>query len=343
MKNIIIGSVSENAGKTSFIIGLGKAIGEKFAYVKPFGDKLIYRKKRLWDYDAALITNIFSLQQSSEDMTIGFEHAKLRFVYDEAGTKNKLLEMMRNLESASGLLFTEGGKDLTYGSSVQLDTLSLARYMGGKLILVISGNEGKILDDITFLKRNVDLANIDYSVVINKVNNLDDYRNNHLPDIENMGINVLGVIPNAAELTHISMAYLAEKLQARVITGEAGLKNRVKHIIVGSMSGDVVARDPRFNQEDKLVIVSGDRSDHIVAALMGSTAGIILTNNVLPPQNLISKVAEKNLPLLLVPYDTYETANQIDKIMPLLSRDDTEHIELLQKLVKDNVNIKNII
>jgi BioD-like phosphotransacetylase family protein len=65
MKNIIIGSISENAGKTSFIVGLGKTLGQKFAYLKPFGDRLIYRKKRLWDYDSALVTKIFGLDQSS--------------------------------------------------------------------------------------------------------------------------------------------------------------------------------------------------------------------------------------------------------------------------------------
>ena len=343
MKNIIIGSVSENTGKTSFIIGLAKAIDKKFSYLKPFGDKLIYRKKRLWDYDAALITNIFGLEQSSEEMTIGFEHAKLRYMYDEASTKAKLLNMIHNLDKANELLFIEGGKDLTYGTSVRLDTLSLVKYVGGKLILVISGDEGTVIDDITFIRRYVDMANIDYSVVINKVNNLEDYRNNHLQDIKNMGVNILGVIPNEPELTYVSMGYLAEKLQARIIAGEGGLKNRVKHIVVGSMSGDAAVRDPRFNQEDKLVIASGDRSDYIVAALEGSTAGIILTNNILPPQNLISKVSDRNMPLLLVPYDTYETAKQVDKMMPLLTRDDTEHIELLHKLIEQNVDIKGII
>jgi uncharacterized protein len=343
MKNIIIGSVSENAGKTSFIIGLAKAIDKKFSYLKPFGDKLIYRKKRLWDYDAALVTNIFGLEQSSEDMTIGFEHAKLRYMYDETSTKTKLLDMARNLEKTNEVLFIEGGRDLTYGTSVRLDTLSLVKYMGGKLILVISGDEGSIIDDITFIKKYVDMANIDYSVVINKVNNLDDYRNNHLPDIISMGVNILGVIPNEQELIYPSMGYLAEKLQARVIAGEGGLKNRVKHIFVGSKSADAAVRDPRFNQENKLIITSGDRSDYVASALVAVASGIILTNNILPPPYLIAKLSEKNIPVLLVPYDTYETAKQIDKTVSLLTKDDSENIQLLKNLITQNVNIKDII
>jgi BioD-like phosphotransacetylase family protein len=343
MKNIIVGSVSENAGKTSFIIGLAQSIDKKFGYLKPFGDNLIYRKKRLWDYDTALITNIFGLEQSSDEMTIGFEHAKLRYMYDEAGTKAKLLEMVHNLEKDNTLLFIEGGKKLTYGASVRLDTLSLVKYVGGKLILVISGDEGTIIDDITFIKRYVDMKGIDYGVVINKVNNLEDYRNNHLPDIKNMGINVLGVIPNEPELTYPSMGYLAEKLQARVIAGESGLKNRIKHIFVGSKSADTAVRDPRFNQEDKLIIASGDRSDYIASVLVVTASGLILTNNILPPPSLVAKLSERNIPVLLVPYDTYETAKQIDETKALLTRDDTDNIRLLGQLVKKNVDISSLV
>lgn len=343
MKNIIIGSIRENAGKTSFIIGLAKAIDKKIGYLKPFGDKLIYRKKRLWDYDGALITNIFGLEQSSEEMTIGFEHAKLHYMYDEAGTRTKLLEMVRNLENASEILFIEGGKDLTYGASVKLDTLSLVKYVGGKMIFVVGGNEGAIIDDITFMKKYVNLADIDYGVVINKVNNLEDYRNNYLPEIINMGVKVLGVIPDTPELTYPSMAYLAEKLQARVIAGEGGLKNKVKHIFVGSKSADSAVRDPQFNQENKLIIASGDRSDYIASALVAVASGIILTNNILPPSYLTAKLSERNIPVLLVPYDTFETAKQIDKTVSMLTRDDTENIELLKNLVAQNVDVRGII
>ncbi len=341
MKNIIIGSISENAGKTSVIVGLGKASGHKFAYLKPFGDRLIYRKKRLWDYDSALITSVFGLEQSSEGITLGFEHAKLRYMYDEAGTTNKVQEMARNL-SGNHLLVVEGGMDLTCGSSVKLDTLSLARYLGGKLILIVSGDEGTIIDDITFLKQYVALTGIDWSVIINKVNNLEDYKANYLRDIRELGVKVLGVIPNEPRLTQVPMSYIAEKLQARVLSGEGGLHRKVNKILVGSMGGDSAIRYPLWKSENKLAITSGDRSDYIVAALESSTSGIILTNNFLPAQNLISKAADKNIPMLLVPFDTFSTAKQVDDLVPLLTKDDTERIDILHQLISANVDIKEI-
>jgi uncharacterized protein len=342
MKKFIIGSVSEGAGKTSFIVGLAKATGQKLGYLKPFGDRLIYRKKRLWDYDSAVITNIFGLEQSSEDMIIGFEHSKLRYMYDAASTQAKLQEMARNLPADNQLLMVEGGKDLTYGVSIYLDTLSLAKHLNAKLILVVSGDEGTIIDDVTFIKKYVDTSGIDFSVVVNKVTNLEDYRNTHLQDITDMGIKVLGVIPFEQELTYVSVSYVAERLQARVIAGEGGLGLRVKHVFVGAMSGDAAVRLPLFKKENKLAITSGDRSDMIIAALQSNTAGIVLTNNVIPAQNIVALATEKNIPLLLVPLDTFQAAKQVDDMTPLLTKDDTLRIDLLQKLVTQHVDLKEL-
>ena len=240
-------------------------------------------------------------------------------------------------------MLIEGGKDLTYGASVRLDTLSLVKYLGGKLIIVVSGDEGTIIDDITFVKKYVDMAGIDYGVIINKVNNLEDYKSNHLRDIKEMGVKVLGVIPFEQNLTQVPMSYIAEKLQARVIAGEGGLNKRVKNIFVGSMAGDTPPDYPLWKKENKLVITGGDRSDMIVAALESSTSGIILTNNIIPPQNLISKAADMNIPMLLVPFDTFPTAKQVDDMVPLLTKDDTERIAMLKKLVEQNVDIKSLI
>jgi BioD-like phosphotransacetylase family protein len=342
MKKLIFGSLAEGAGKTSLIVGLAKALNLKFAYLKPFGDRLIYRKKRLWDYDSALVVNLFALDQSSEDMTIGFEHAKLRYMYDEAGTKAKLAEMARCGEGKTALV-VEGGKDLTYGSAVRLDTLSLVRYLGDKLILVVSGGEGTVTDDLAFIKKNLDMKNLDWSVIINKVPNLEDFKNTHLPEIKEMGVRVLGVLPYEQELTYFSTAYLAEKLQARVIAGEGGLNQTVKHVFVGAMSGDVAARGPMFKKDSKLVITGGDRSDMIVAAMEGSTAGIILTGNLVPPQNLISKAHDRNIPVLLVPFDTFETARQIDNMTPLLTKDDSRRVALLASLVSQNLDTASLL
>jgi BioD-like phosphotransacetylase family protein len=343
MDKVIIASMRKSAGKTSAIVGIAAATGKKIAYVKPFGERMLYRKKRLWDYDSSLITAVFGLKEDPVDMSIGFDHSKLRYMYDEEGTRQKVLETINRLGNDRDVLFIEGGRDLTYGISVHLDTLSLAKYTGGRLFIVVSGDEDSILDDLLFLKRHVNLAGVNLNgVIINKVQNLEEFQSTHLPAIRQMGVQVVGVIPYQSELTYFSVSYLAERLFAKVLCGEGGLNRVVKNIVIGAWSANVFLQNPLFKKENKLVITGGDRTDMILASLESDTSGIILTNNILPPSNIISKASEKNIPLLIVFSDTYQTAKQIESLEPLLTKDDTEKAELLKNLFQKHVNMQEI-
>lgn len=341
MDKLIIAGTRKSAGKTTIFTGLGKAMGKKVAYMKPFGDRLIYRKKRLWDYDAALLTNVFGLEENPEDITIGFEHAKLRYVYDEERVKEKLHEIANNVGKNKDMLFVEGGRDLAYGVSVYLDAISVANYLGGKLVLVVGGNDDNIIDDIVLFKKYVDVSSIDFAgVIINRIHDLEDFKNTYLEKIKEMGVNVIGMIPYVPDLSHFTMDYLSESLFAKVIAGETGLNSVVKNIFVGAMSSNEALRNPMFNKDDKLLITSGDRSDMILSGLETNTAGIILTNNILPPSNIISKASERNIPLLLVSSNTYQVASQLEKMEALLTKDNTEKISQIEKLIADHVDVK---
>lgn len=344
MRRLVFASMREGAGKTSVIVGLGKTLGKPFGYMKPFGDRLLYKKKRLWDYDSALIANIFGLVENPEDISLGFDHSKLRFMYDEAETKKKLGELLSHIEKDRDIVFIEAGRDLSYGISVNLDPISLARHTDASLVVVTGGDERTILDDITFVTNHLNLDGVSFAgVIVNRAYDIEDFKTTYAPIIAGLGVQVLGVIPYAVELTHPSVGFLSECLFAKVIAGEVGLSTVAKNIFVGAMSADAARRHPSFGRTKKLVITSGDRSDMILASLEGDTAGIVLTNNISPPSTIISQAAQKGVPLLLVPDDTYQVAKQIDNAQYLLKRDEEEKIELLEKLVRENVDLKAVL
>ena len=344
MNKIIIASLRKNAGKTTVMVGMARALNKKIGYLKPFGDRLIYNKKRLWDYDSALIANTFALSENPEDMSIGFDHSKLRYMYDEKVTREKVLDLAANMAQGKDLLFVEGGRDLAYGISVYLDAVSLARYLGGNLVIVISGDENTVFDDITYVKKNMDLSGINFKgIIINKVQNMDDFKETYLPQIQKIGVPVLGVIPYQKDLTYFSVSYLSERLFAKVVTGEDQLNRTVKNIFIGAMSVNAALQQPLLKKEGILMITGGDRTDMILVALDYQVTGIILTNNVVPPSHIISKATERKVPMLMVPYDTYETARRIDSMEPLMTKDDKQKIELLGKLIQENVNIQEIV
>ena len=340
MNTRIIASLRASAGKTSFIVGLAEALGTKVGYMKPFGDRLLYSKKRLWDYDAALMTQLYAIQENPDDMSIGFDHSKLRYMYDGASIECRLRELADRMGAGRDLLVVEGGKSITYGASIHLDPLNIARVLKGSVVLVISGDDDTILDDIMFVKKYVSLSNVDISgIVVSKVHSCDDFKTAYLSEIEQTGLPLLGVLPYESELTYFTVRFLADRLFAKVLTAEGQLDRVVKNIFIGAMSGNVAVQKPLFKKEDKLIITGGDRSDMILAALNHNAAGIILTNNILPPSNIIAKAEQAGTPMLLVAPDTYQVARQIDRLEPLLTRDATHKIQILKKSVAEHIDI----
>ncbi len=343
MNQLIFGSMCESTGKTSLIVGLARVLQKKIGYTKPFGDRMLYRKKRLWDYDAALIANIFGFQELPDTISIGFDHSKLRYMYDEATVRTKLREVLSDVGKDKDILFVEGGREINYGSSVHLDPLSIAACTGGKLILILSGAENAILDDLAFLKARIDLKGVNFGgVILNKIPNLEEFKNNYLTEIKGYGFKVLGMVPFRKELTTFTVGYLAERLFAKVVTGEDKLNRAIKNVFVGSMHVHAAIENPFFKEEGKVVITSGSQTDMILAALEGDTACVVMTDNILPAAKIISAAKEKDIPLLVVSADTLQVAKQMDVMEPLLTKDDTEKIALLEQLVRNHVKVEEL-
>jgi len=341
VESLIVASTREDAGKTSTIIALARILGKRFGYLKPLGDRFLYRKKRLWDYDASLLTQLFGLGEEPETISIGFDHSKLRYMYDRTAIFEEFERIVNQVGADRDAVFIECGKDLSYGASVCLDPLTISQETGAPVLILAGGGENEVADDLAFIHRFVgsDEANV-AGVIINKVVQMEDFCQVHLPEIKKLGINVLGVVPYQAEFSTVSLSTVADRLFAKVLAGEDGLQNRVRSVVVGAMSISAALVDPRINDPDKLVITSGDRSDMILAMMeTEGTAGIVLTNDIIPPANIVAKASGQNVPLLVVSGDTYSTALQIEKIRPLLRAEDKEQIAKFTALVSNQVDM----
>jgi BioD-like phosphotransacetylase family protein len=351
MKKIVVSSMRSNAGKTSIIAGIISLIKDKkFAYAKPLGDRLIYRKKRSWDYDASLMINLLARQGEMEShyekITLGFDHARLKYMYDQEGIKNALSDIVTDIGGKNDVLFIESGKDLASGAYLSLDPLSIAKYVDGKLVIVVSGDSDSVLDDIKFIKKYMRIEDVHFGgVIINKTNNVEEFESTCSPSITEMGVDIIGVIPYEAQLTYFTLEFLAEKLLARVLAGEENLRKVVKDIIIGTplTAEKPLFAKPSLHEGNQLVITSGDKSDMILAALERDTAGIIITNDIVPHQNIISRANERGIPILLVGMDTFKTAKTIDDMEALLKKDDTEKIQLLSRLIEKHIRVEDFL
>jgi BioD-like phosphotransacetylase family protein len=233
---------------------------------------------------------------------------------------------------------------LRYGVSVGLDPISVAKYIDAKLVIVIDGHVDTLIDDAIYVKNYLDMTGVTFKgIIFNKVRDVEDFKNIHLGKLTEMGIRVLGVIPYQKELTFVTVQYLANHLFAKVITGENALNRVIRNILVGAMSINALFETSLFQKEDKLVITSGDRADMILAAIQSDAACVVITNNILPSSSLISKAYERNIPMLMVPQDTYQAATKIDDIEALLTKEDTKKISLVEELIEKHIHWKEMI
>jgi hypothetical protein len=351
MKKIVVSSMRSNAGKTSLIAGIISLIKDKkFAYAKPLGDRLIYRKKRSWDYDASLMVNLLQrqgeLESHYEKITLGFDHSRLKYIYDQEGIEKALSEIVTDIGGKNDVLFIESGKDLSSGAYLNLDPVSIAKYVDGSLVIVVSGDSDSVIDDIKFIEKYVKIKDVKFGgVIINKINDIEEFENSYKQIIKEMGIDVIGILPYNEQLTYFTLDFLAEKLLARVLAGEENLRKVVKNIIIGKplTAEQPLSAKPSLHEGNQLVITGGDKSDMILAALDRDTAGIIITNDIVPHQNIISRANERGIPLLLVGMDTFKTAKTIDDMEALLKKDDTEKIQLLSHLIEKYTSVKDFL
>ncbi len=341
MKKFVFTSLRRDAGKSGIMAGLGIGWGGPIGYCKPFGDRLVYHEKKLWDFDADLFTKLFSTDVPKEKMSLGFDHSKMRYLQkDPESSVLQLNELISICGRDKKIMLVESGNNINFGMSVHLDAISIAKAIGGTLIIVTHGNHDKIMDDLTFLKKNVDLEDVDLGgVIINKVQDMEKFDAMYSPKLKALDLNILGIIPYRKELSHPTVGFIAELLSAKVLSGADALHSSIQEIFVGAMSADAVLRMRKFQIKDKLVITSGDRSDMILAAIDTACVGVVLTNNILPPPNIIARATSKNIPLLLADGDTYSIAKKIDQSVALLGAGDSEKIALWEELVGEHIRL----
>ncbi|MDH7505795.1 MAG: phosphotransacetylase family protein [Candidatus Acetothermia bacterium] len=338
---VLIASTRTSAGKTVIGLGLGlltQAQGERVGYFKPLADRLVSRGGLICDRDAELFHTALSIPEEVERLSLIHDYTTL--IEDRRGEdlRRTVLERLEELSQGKELMLIEGPRNYSYGSFLGLSVAELGAASGSPILLVANGGLGVVVDKAlaaAYFVRSHGAAIL--GVVINGVREeeREEMAEVAQPALEERGLEVLGIIPWAGELAPLTPRQLAEALNARVLAGEPGLERRVGSVLVGAMTVDQALRGLR-RYRDVALITGGDRADMQIAACEVSTSCLILTGGVYPDQVVISKADDLKIPILLVPDDTYTTAQRVEAVEPQLSPK-REKLELVERLVRDHV------
>ena len=340
MNKIVVISVMPKAGKTTVALGIALRMDGTIGYMKPLGDNQIYKKKRLIDYDAALFKETFDIADPIENFTLGFHHSKIIHAFPQL--TQELKTRFDSLAADKDFFIVEGSDDLVHGRSLGLDSLSLAKKLEAGVVLVLSGDAYDMMDSLAMAKTLMPFSNVTIlGAVIDKVR--EENIEKILTMLEVESVPFLGTMPYLPVLDLMCVRYVADKLFARVIAGGGGVEKSIKNVMIAALSANQMIRHPDFKKENKLIITGGDRTDVIAASLADSnTSCVILTNDIIPPSNILAKADKNKIPLLSIRSDTFSTAKKVEDIESIILPSETQKIEAIQDAAA-HLNLKEII
>ncbi len=359
MKKIFIAATKQNDGKTTVSLGLIRNfqnIFKKVGFIKPIGQRYLEEEGLKIDEDSVLIEEVCGIKCGLKDMSpIAVEKGfteKYIVKPDKKSITKRIKDSFSRVSKGQNLVIVEGTGHAGVGSVFDHSNATVAKLLGSKAILISSGGVGRPIDEIILNKALFEREGVKLlGVIINKVlpDKFDKINNLVRRGLKRKGVDVLGVIPYNPMLSRPTIEQILEEENFTVLCGKEYLESSVSQVIVGAMEPyDAV----KYIVEDSLMITPGDREDMIMTALNCFRAkdekrlklsGIILSGGITPEQPIMNLLYKAEIPVLLAKSDTYDVATSIHDLTVKIRPRDTEKIDAVVKLIKDNVDLGRIL
>jgi len=341
MKSLYLLGTDPGCGKTALAVGLAQKLrdgGFSVGYFKPVGS--VPTGYRRVDEDASLMATLLTMGIPPERLTLVSSGPYYMTRYEDPGVLlEEIKEAYRQASEGRDVVLIEGPGTPHLMLTLGLDAVSLAGHLGAQAILV-SRVENDFSVDRTLLfahyveGRGVPLLGVVFNNVPRPL--LDKTRGVYAPLIERKGVRVLGVLPCRPEISAPTVREFVDVLGGEVLVGEDRLGNLVEEIMIGAMTLEsalgYLRRAPR-----KALITGGDRTDMCMAALETDTAVLVLTGGLFPNVNVLTRAAERGVPVMLVHYDTYTTVQKLQEVARKIKPEDVEALSLCRQLVDEGI------
>lgn len=336
------------SGKSAVCLGLGQKFmkqNKKVGYMKPVAVTTKVVDGEPTDDDVKLMKKVFNLSEPIDQLSpvrVTYRYItelektdplkKIKTAF-EAISKNKDIVILESTVYPELLL--------AYNSSA----CQLAKELDAKVVCVVQGDKDTIVDHLLLYRTLAEKIGVEIiGVIINNVPQhlFERFRGIIVPFLEERGIQVFGVIPEKVELTAPTVRDILTHLGGKLIAGESNIDNIVEDFLVGAMNPESALKYFRRSVR-KAVITGGDRADIALAALETNTNLLLLTGNLYPSVQVIEAAKEKNVPVLVVPYDTYTTIMKLDELTGKISPEDKNKIKATLDVVEKHIDWKAIL
>ncbi len=314
---LLIGSTEAYSGKSATVLGLSHLLQEKkidIGYGKPLGTCL-NATDEIVDEDVEFITNSLKLSPTRIAPTVlAVDGATVeKRLRNEDQTDYQQALAQQYLEKPFGeLVLLEGPGNLTEGCLFDLSLLQVAQIIDATVILLTRYQSLASVEALLASKQLLGERLI--GVVINDVpeQKLPLVEKTMGSFLEQQGIPLLGVLPQSDLLRSVSVRELVHQLQADILCCGDRLDLMVESLAIGAMNVNSAVKYFR-KRRNMAVVTGGDRVEIQQAALETSTQCLILTGKLPPPQFILSRAEELEIPILSVDLDTLTTVEIVDR------------------------------
>ncbi len=306
MATLIISSISDRSGKTAVAAALASRLGSD-------GSQVAVGRAVSGDASSSSDADVFS-NLLPENPAV-------------SGAVGDIASKISGSTGSSKIAIVEGSSDTS-------SNLELANSTDGLILLVTRYGEGIAAVAKEYGSR---LAGV-------IVNGLPKYRAEDADgtiagDLEASGAKLFGSIPDDRRMLAPKLGQVADFLGGEFLNGDDQTDQLLDNFLIGGL---VLDWGPYYfsNRKNTGVIVRGDRPDVQLAALQtDTTRALILTKGVRPVEYVMYEAAQRGIPLVVVPDNTHDVAEQLEGLQPRVAFDHVDKLSRMVDLISEHVDI----
>ena len=352
---LLVGSCEPFSGKSAVVLGIAKRLLEQNNNVrigKPLATCIELTNlpsmtyEGLIDDDVKFIGSTLNIGEENLISSVGLldDISAEKRIANKDLLPGKDFDQIRGLvhDNFEGLNILEAAGSLHEGMIYGLSLAQLAETLKAKVLLVNLWEDCKSVDALLDAKKQLGdhLAGVVLNAVVPK--EVGKIKNEIIPSLNEMNIEVFGVMPKSPLLRSVTVGELIRRLDAKVICCPEKDELLVETLSIGAMG--VNSAMEFFRRRRNMAVVTGaDRTDIQLAALEASTQCLILTGLGEPLSQLIHRAEELEVPILKVELDTLATVEIIEQAFGHVRIHESIKASYAVQLVQEHVNLKRIL
>ena len=343
MVTVYVDSV-DTAGKTAFCAGLGRRLirrGKTVGFFMPLkysrldGDaqtsiEFLKEALDLTDADDKIAPATVSTENLWKDLTEDTQGFIQR-------TKKDFASIAKNKE----VILVEGLGGMVIDNVSTLACYTVSEAINGKVIVMLRYSPDLAPELLARVQRELGERLLGVVVNLAPESRIESVTQVISDRFDASGIRLLGVLPEERGLLGVTVEELAEVLGGEMVVKPASANILIEDVMIGAMTMDS-GRDYFNRKQRKAVIVRGDRADMQLAALDTSTSCLIITDNIRPLDPVMSRVIQKQVPVIVSEKDTAAVIADFEKAFSQASFDNIGKLNKFEQLLEQYLDFSSI-